>query len=60
MEEYFVIYDLNDNIIAYCDNFEELIKFTQIRKDNLYNRISKGYCYYRRNNCYKKIYRFFA
>lgn len=59
--EYFVIYDLNDNIIAYCDNIEELLKYTGVRKNNLYSRLkAKNYYYYLSNDTYNLIYRFFA
>lgn len=33
--EYYVIYDKNDNIIAYCDNIDELSKFVNRRKKEL-------------------------
>ncbi len=59
--EYFVIYDLNDNIVAYCDNIEELITYTGIRKNNLRSRLKiKDYYYYLNNDSYNLIYRFFA
>lgn len=29
--DYFVVYDLNDNLIAYLDNVYELIYFTGLR-----------------------------
>lgn len=61
MEEYFVIYDFNDNIIAYFDNIKELLDFTGIRKNNLYSRLKTKDCYYYLvNNTYHKIYRFFS
>lgn len=56
--EYFVIYDLNDNIICYCDNETEVVSFTGIRKDHLRDRIKKGFCYYQYKNTYRKIYKF--
>lgn len=55
---YYVIYDLNDNIIAYLDTIDEVLFFTGIRKDHLKDRIKKGYCYYQDSNTYKVIYRF--
>lgn len=55
---YYVIYDLNDNIIAYLDNEDEVISFTGIRKDNLRKRIKKGFCYYQYYDTYRKIYFF--
>lgn len=33
--DYYVIYDLNDNIIAYCDNLDELSKCINRRKREL-------------------------
>lgn len=33
--EYYVIYDKNDNIVAYCENLEELSKFVNRRKKEL-------------------------
>lgn len=56
--EYYVIYDLNDNIVAYCDSEKEVISFTGIRKDNLRKRIKKGFCYYQIGNSYNIIYKF--
>ena len=55
---YFVIYDLNDNLIAYLDNEEEVLSFTGIRKDNLRSRIKKGFCLYQYLDTYRKIYIF--
>lgn len=57
--EHFVIYDLNDNIIAYIDNFEELSLFTQLRKRQLkYKLKNKNFIYYVYDNSYRKIYKF--
>lgn len=33
--EYYVIYDKNDNLIAYCENLDELSKFVNRRKKEL-------------------------
>lgn len=55
---YYVIYDLDDNIIAYLDNEEEVFRFTNIRKNNLRKRIKKGFCYYSYKDTYRKIYIF--
>lgn len=33
--EYYVIYDKNDNLIAYCENIDELSKFVNRRKKEL-------------------------
>lgn len=55
---YFVIYDLDDNIVAYLDNVKEVFDYTGIDIFNLYHRIKKGFCYYQSNGSYKKIYKF--
>lgn len=57
---YFVIYDLNDNIIAYCDNINELLNYTGVRKNNLMSRLkNKNYYYFLNGDTYNLIYRFF-
>lgn len=57
--EHFVIYDLNDNIIAYIENFEELSLFTQLRKRQLkYKLKNNDFIYYVYDNSYRKIYKF--
>ena len=33
--EYYVIYDKDDNLIAYCENIEELSNFVNRRKKEL-------------------------
>lgn len=33
--EYYVIYDKNDNLIAYCENLDELSEFVNRRKREL-------------------------
>lgn len=33
--EYYVIYDKDDNLIAYCENIDELAKFVNRRKKEL-------------------------
>lgn len=57
--EYYVIYDLCDNIIAYINDLDELSKFTNIEKKKLKyrfkNRIFLNYIY---DNSYRKIYKF--
>ena len=58
--EYYIVYDLNDNIIAYCDNITELINFTGLRKSQVKYKFNKReFLYYRCNKKYLKIYRFF-
>lgn len=56
---YFVIYDLNDNLICYIDTFEELANYTNLRKKQLkYKLKNKEFIYYIYNNTYRKIYQF--
>ena len=55
---YFLVYDWDDNIVAYLDSVKEVVDFTGISIINLYNRIKKGYCYYRYQNTFRKIYKF--
>lgn len=57
--EYYVIYDLNDNIIAYIDTLEELAIFTNLRKKQLkYKLKNKSFIYYVFGDTYRKIYSF--
>lgn len=57
--EHFVIYDLEDNIIAYVDSLEELSLFTKLRKRQLkYKLKNKNFIYYIYGNSYRKIYKF--
>ena len=57
---YFVIYDLDDNVIVYIDNIDELLSFTGIRKNNFIRGIkNKGFYFYQVHNTYNKIYQFF-
>lgn len=57
--EHFVIYDLQDNIIAYIDSLDELSLFTNLKKKYLKfhfkNRVFLNYVY---DNSYRKIYKF--
>ena len=58
--EYYVIYDLNDNIIAYIDNLEELSSYTNFKKKYLKFRFkNRNYLNYIYDNSYRKIYKFF-
>lgn len=57
--EYYVIYDLNDNIITYIDSLEELALFTNLQKKKLkFNLKNRKFIYYIFNNTYRKIYKF--
>lgn len=58
---YFVIYDLNDNVIAYCDSIDELIIFLDLKtpKKVLNSRWKrKEYSFCQFNNSYYKVYKF--
>ncbi len=59
--EYYIVYDLNDNIIAYCDNIEELVKFTELRKRYVLRQfqvLKRDFIRYQYNNTYYLIYYF--
>ncbi len=56
--KYYVVYDLNDNIVAYCDTEDEVVNFTGIDKYNLRRRLKNGFCYYQFKKTYRKIYVF--
>ncbi len=57
--EYYVIYDLEDNIITYINNLDELSLFTRLRKKQLkYKLKNKNFIYYTYGNTYRKIYKF--
>lgn len=57
--EYYVIYDLLDNVVAYIDNLDELSKFTNIEKKKLKYRFkNRDFLNYIYDNSYRKIYKF--
>ena len=57
--EYYVIYDLKDNLIAFFDTLEELALFTNLRKKQLkYKLKEREFIYYTYENTYRKIYKF--
>lgn len=59
MGEYFVIYDLHDNIIAYVKDLDDLAEFTGCRKKQLKYQFKSSNCvYYHFYNTYRKIYKF--
>jgi len=58
-KNYFVIYDLDDYIIAYIDDLDCLAKYTNLRKKQLkYKLNNKEFIYYIYKNTYRKIYKF--
>lgn len=56
--EYYVIYDKNDNIIAFCENLEELSKFVNRRKKELKYRFKNKDVYNIEVPRLLKIYKF--
>lgn len=55
-----MIYDFNDNIIAYIDNLDELSNFTNFKKKYLkFHFKNRNFLNYIYNNSYRKIYKFF-
>ena len=57
---YYVIYDLDDNIVAYLDTIDELVDYTGLRKKQInYKFKFKDFLYYVSNNTYLKIYKFY-
>lgn len=57
--EYYVIYDLNDNVVAYIDSLDELSLFTNLKKKQLKFKLkNKPFIYYIYNGSYRKIYSF--
>ena len=44
--EYYVIYDKDDNIIAFCEDLEELSNFVNRRKKELKYRLKDKDTYY--------------
>lgn len=58
-KNYFVIYNLNDDIIAYIDDLDDLAKYTSLRKKQLkYKLNNKEFIYYIYKDTYRKIYKF--
>lgn len=56
--EYYVIYDKNDNIIALCENLDELSLFVNRRKKELKYRFKTKDIYYIEVPTLLKIYKF--
>ena len=55
---YYVIYDKNDNLIAFCDNLDELAKFVDRRKKELKYRLKNKNEYHIEVPNLLKIYKF--
>ena len=56
--EYYVVYDKYDNLIAYCDNLDELSNFVHRRKKELKYRFKTKNLYYIQIPKVLKIYKF--
>lgn len=56
--DYYVVYDKDDNIIALCDNLDELSKFVNRRKKELKYRFKDRDMYYIQVPNLLKIYKF--
>lgn len=59
--EYYVIYDLNDNIVAYLDDINDLSKCTGLRKKDINYKFKKSllsYIYVVFDNSKYKVFRF--
>ena len=56
--EYCVIYDNNDNIIAYCENIDELSLFVKRKKRELKYRFKDKDVFYIQIPSLLKIYKF--
>ena len=61
--EYYIVYDLNDNIIAYCDNKLELSNFLNLRIKDInykFKNTKLDYIISLFENKKVKIYRFYC
>lgn len=56
--DYYVVYDKDDNIIALCDDLDELSKFVNRRKKELKYRFKDRNMYYIQVPNLLKIYKF--
>lgn len=56
--DYYVVYDKHDNLVAYCDNLEELSHFVQRKKKELKYRFKTKNLYYVQVPKVLKIYKF--
>lgn len=52
-ECYFVIYDMQDNIVAYLDSFVEISKFINLRISDIACKYKNGYVFVMNNKLYK-------
>lgn len=60
-EQYYVIYDLHDNLECFILNIDELSLYTGLRKKDInykFKNTNNDYILYRDNNVNKKIYCF--
>lgn len=57
--QYFVLYDMNDNIVAYFDNKFEMCNYTGVRLYDVYYRFkNKKFIQVVINDIFYKIYKF--
>ena len=56
--DYYVVYDYNDNIVAYCDNLDELSKLVNRRKKELKYRFKNKNIFHIQVPNLLKIYKF--
>lgn len=42
MENYYVLYDIDDNLICYLDTIDDLIRFTGLRKYDITYKFKKS------------------
>lgn len=56
--DYYIVYDKNDNIIAFCENLDELAKFVDRRKKELKYRLKNKNEYHIEVPNLLKIYKF--
>jgi len=57
--EYYVIYDKDDNLVAYCENLDELAKFVNRRKKELKYRFKNKNLFNIQLPKLLKIYKFY-
>ena len=56
--EYYVIYDKNDNLIAYCENIDELSDYVNRRKKELKYRFKNKDIFHIKVPVLLKIYKY--
>lgn len=54
-ECYFVIYDMEDNVVAYLDSFIEISNFVNLRICDISKRYKNGYVFIMNKKFYKLV-----